>query len=125
MTGQWIGLKEANKALKRLPDHVRDKVQKTIDVTAFQMARKAEQHAPRLTGQLRSAIVWRPRPRSLSAIVGIEPDAFYWKYLEYGTVKMKAKPFWRPAAESMEKDHENRMVQALEQALSAVEREAR
>jgi HK97 gp10 family phage protein len=125
MTGRWIGLKEANAALRRLPEHAQVRAQKTIDTTAFQFARTAERKAPHRTGLLAQSIVWKSRPRSLSAVVGITGDAFYWKFSEYGTVKQEAKPFWRPAAESLAGDHHARMMQALEQALRQVESEAR
>ena len=29
----------------------------------------------------------------------VEGEAYYWRYLEFGTVKMQAKPFMRPAFE--------------------------
>ena len=96
-----------------------------MDTTAFQIAREASRRAPELTGRLKNAITWKSRPRSLSAIVGIDASAFYWKYLEYGTVKMGARPFMRPAAEAMAADHDQRMVQGLRRALSHMEREVR
>jgi hypothetical protein len=40
-------------------------------------------------------------------------------------VKQEATPFWRPAAAALEADHEARMMQGLEQALTQVEREAK
>ncbi len=122
LSGQFIGLKEANRALKRLPDFAKDRVQQVMDVTAFQVSQAAKAKAPRDTGRLQQAIGWQSRPRSLSAIAGIDPSAFYWKYLEYGTVKMAARPFWRPAAIAMQADHAARMEQALEMSLTQMER---
>lgn len=118
-------IRECNRALKRLPEFAREQSQKTIDTTAFHIARQAASRAPRRTGVLQGAITWKSRPRSLSAIVGVEGQAFYWKYLEHGTVKMGAKPFLRPAAEAMTADHEQRMMQGLERALTQMEREVR
>lgn len=123
VSAKWIGLKEANAALKRLPEHVRPAVQQTIDVTAFQIARGAQARVRRRTGTLLRNIEWQSRPRSLAAIVGIGVEAWYWKYLEFGTIKMPAFPFLRPAAEAIESDHEQRMVQALEQAKTRMEQE--
>ena len=125
ITAEWVGLKEANAALKRLPEHVKPAVQQVMDVTAFQVSRGAQSRAPRRTGVLVKSIQWQSRPRSLSAVVGVLPEAFYWKFLEYGTVKMGSRPFMRPAAVAMEADHENRLVQALAQTLTVMEREAR
>ena len=124
MAVQLIGLKEANRALRKLPDFAKAKAQEVMDVSAFQVARGAEARAPRRTGQLAGDIEWEARPRSLSAVVGVAHQSFYWKFLEYGTVKMGARPFMRPAAEAVASDHESRLVRALTEAAHQVEREA-
>ncbi len=126
-----IGLREANKALRSLPALVQDELQPVFDATAFQVARKAESLAPVLTkadprrerGALRKAISWSSRPRSLSAVVRINSViAFYWKFVEYGTIKMRAHPFFRPAADAMRSDHHARTMGALEKAKGRMER---
>ena len=56
-------------------------------------------------------------------VVGVEKgDAYYWKFLEYGTVKMEATPMFRPAADAVSNDHNTRLMQALERAKSRMER---
>jgi len=123
---EWIGLKEANRALKRLPEHAKLAAQQEMDVTAFQVWRGATIRAPFLTGLLKSKLGWESRPRSVSAVVGVAPgEAFYWKFLEYGTEKMGARPFMRPAAESMRDDHDRRLIRALGKAADTVEAEAK
>lgn len=122
---QLIGLREANAALKKLPQFAKDRAQKEMDTTAFHVSRRAQEKAPVRAvggGTLKRSIRWASRPRSVSAVVGVGPDAWYWKFLEYGTVKMGARPFMRPAAESMDKDHESRLLRALERAADDVER---
>jgi HK97 gp10 family phage protein len=121
----WVKLNETRAALKALPDHVKGRVQKTADVTAFQIVQMASRAAPRLTGKLQSALVWRSRPSTLSSIVGIDTSAHYWKFQEYGTVNHPARPFLRPAKEAMAEDHESRLIQALEQSMAQMEREAK
>lgn len=124
--GQFIGLKEANRALRKLPEFARAEVQQTMDTTAFQVANGAKARAPRRTGALANAIGWKSRPRSLSAVVGINVAAApHWRFVEYGTVKMAAKPFLRPSALSMESNHAGRLGQALSKALTRTEREIR
>lgn len=118
-------IQECNRALKRLPEFARDQSQQTIDTTAFQIARDASRRAPRRTGKLQNAITWKSRPRSTSAIVAVDSLAFYWKYFEYGTVKMESRPMFRPAAEANAADHDRRMIAGLERALTRMEREAR
>lgn len=122
MSIEVIGLKEANRALKRLPEFAKANVQQTINVTASQLYRAASLKAPRRTGLLRASLDWQARPRSLSAIVGARTVAYYWKFVEFGTVKMAARPFLRPAAEALKADHHARMVQTLEKAARQTER---
>lgn len=126
MSVDVIGLHEANRALRKLPEFAKAEAQQVMDVTAFQVAQRAKAAAPVLTGTLQRAITWQRRERSLSAVAGIDnPHAFHWKFVEYGTVRMAARPFWRPAAEGMADDHHRRLMQALEKTLTQVEREAK
>ncbi len=120
-TVHLIGLKEANAALRKLPEFCRSRVQREMDVTAFNVARDANSRVRRRTGLLSRSLRWESRPRSLSAIVGIAFEAFYWKFLEYGTVKMPAQPFLRPAAEANRSDHDSRLIRALNDAANDVE----
>lgn len=119
-----IGLKEANRALKMLPDFAKSGAQQVMDSSAFQVARGAAQRVRYRTGFLKAHIEWESRPRSVTAVVGVDPQAFYWKFLEYGTVNMPASPAFRPAAQSVEGDHESRLVKALTEAANKVERAA-
>ncbi len=128
-----IGLKEANKALRRLPEIAKPGVQHVFDVTAFQVSRTASVLAPRSahgthghpSGFLSRSIQWATRPRSLSAVVGIARAAFYWKFLEFGTRHIVARPFMRPAADGQRKEHHRLLVDALQKASSQVAREAK
>lgn len=127
-----VGLRQANAALRRLPEFVKADAQQVMDVTAFHVAREASAKAPRSVdgshghrpGFLASHVTWQRRPRSLSAVVGVLKEAFYWKYVEYGTRKMSARPFLRPAADQNRTDHLNRMQAALERAATKVEQAA-
>jgi HK97 gp10 family phage protein len=120
----WVRLNEKRAALKRLPEHLRDRLQKTSDVTAFQVSRLISQRMRRRTGKMAAAVTWKSRPSTLSAIVGIDKSAFYWKFWEYGTVKMEARPSVRPAKEAMAADHDARLTQAILQSQSQMELEA-
>lgn len=122
--GEFVGLKEANAALRKLPDVAKANAQQAIDTTAYQVEQGAKQRVRRRTGFLLARIKWQSRPRTVSAVVGVESDAFYWKFLEYGTVKMGAVPFMRPAAEAAKAGHEQRMNRALEESANQVERSA-
>lgn len=118
------GLREAQRALKQLPDFAKGEAQQAINTTAFTIARQASRRAPKRTGTLQGEIQWQARPRSVTAVVGVTPKAHYWKWVEYGTVKMNARPFLRPAAESEKTPHEQRLLRAMERAGEQVERAA-
>ena len=68
--------------------------------------------APVRTGKLRGNVTWELRRESgrVQAVIGVRRDAFYSMFLEFGTVKMAAKPFFRPALQRAKGD----MFRALE-----------
>ncbi len=126
---EFVGLREANAALRRLPEFARDEVQKVMDATAYQVEQGAVQRAPvGETGRLQLSIQRQSRPRTVSAVVGINKGSltypYYWKFIEYGTVKMPARPMFRPAAMAVENDHQSRLEQALNKAATTMERSA-
>lgn len=122
------GLKELNEALKRLPENVAKNVLRGATNAGASVIRKeAQQRAPVYTGNvgtghpppgtLKKSIIQRQR-RDLSGLVkqvfnigvraGVTRDkagnkklgAYYWWWVEFGTSKMAAKPFMRPAFEA-------------------------
>lgn len=129
-TSEFIGLKEANAALRQLPDFAKEEVQRVMDVTAFQVAQGAAERAPvGATGRLKESIEHQPRPQSVMSVVGVRQGfmtyPYYWKFLEYGTVKMGARPMFRPAAMAVEADHQARLEQALTKAAGRMEQSVR
>lgn len=123
-TSQLIGLKEANRALRALPEAAKPGIQQVMDTTGYRVSQGAKSRVARRTGLLQSRIGWQSRPRTLAAVVGIEKDAYYWKFVEYGTVHMNAQPFLRPAAQAEESNHQHALIQALEKANTQMERAA-
>lgn len=126
---EFIGLKEANAALRNLPEFAKADVQAVMDATAFQVAQGAMARAPMgQTGRLRLSIRSQSRPSTVTAVVGIDKGAltypYYWKFIEYGTVKMSARPMFRPAAMAVEASHAARLEQALAKAATRMERSA-
>lgn len=114
---EHIGHREAMAALKSLPDRMKVRAADEIEVTAFQFERMAEARVRVRTGLLKARLARKVNKRTPRGDVGFEgPEAFYWKYLEYGTVNMSAKPFLRPTAEALKEDHHRRMDLAMERA---------
>jgi HK97 gp10 family phage protein len=46
------------------------------------------------------------------------PDAFYWRFVEFGTSKMSARPFMRPAFDSKSKEAVDAMKQKLSEKVA-------
>jgi len=123
------GLRELNEALKQLPANVAKNVLRgATNAGAAVIRAEAKQRAPVYTGSListdhpppgtlKKSIVQR-QVRELSSQVqqtihigvrsgkalkdkaGRSLDAYYWRFVEFGTSKMAARPFLRPAFEA-------------------------
>lgn len=75
--------------LRDFPSKVRIAMEDASQESLRLIAQKAKAIAPRRTGRLRDSI----RAEGFSVRVGVD----YAKFVEYGTKKMKAKPFLRPS----------------------------
>lgn len=75
-------------------------VAKDLARRALSVDRTAKRLCPVDTGRLRASINWRLEAdaRGLLAIVGT--DVEYAPYVEFGTSRMSAQPFLRPALEA-------------------------
>lgn len=118
-------MKQANAALRKLPPQAKREAQGAMNTTAERVAAGATARAPERTGLLKGSIRWESRPSAVMAVVGVDTRAFYWKFLEYGTVKMSARPMFRPAAEAERDAHLERLQEALEHAADVIALEAR
>lgn len=98
---------DLNAAAGRLPAKVGAAIQKA----AFDVESGAKQRAPYDTGFLQNSIGTTIRTSSTLAEAEIGPTAHYGTHQEYGTYKMPAQPFMRPALEAVEPG----LVKALEQ----------
>jgi len=80
--------------LEYVPSHIQEKVDEQLEVGAGIVADQARQLAPFRTGHLRSTIGFE-RQAPLHWIV--YAGAHYAKFVEFGTSKMAARPYMRPA----------------------------
>lgn len=99
------GLDALKAAVSRCPDIVRTHMADVIQTTAFSVAQRARSLAPVDTGALKSAI--ESTARGLSGRVGLRAGfingrrpEMYWRFVEYGTVRVPARPLFRAATES-------------------------
>lgn len=115
------GLNELMQALKQLPKEVEKKCLRPAVAAGAVVIRKAAQDlVVRRTGLVAKAIrVGFNRKESTPGravyhvfvsqkvkdkLKNVTRDAFYWRFLEFGTVKMSAKPFMRPAFDSTNRE---------------------
>lgn len=100
VTAKLEGFERTMKALEAAPEVARTHASSAVASSSFAVAQRARSLVPVDTGRLRDSInSSRVSARSLVGRVGLDATAGYWYFVEFGTVKMPARPFFRPAAE--------------------------
>ena len=95
------GFEVLQRAITSAPVMVKAHASSAVAASSFAVAQRARSLAPLATGTLRANIESSRVVGGLTGSVGIaSKEAFYWRYVEFGTVNMPARPFFRPAAES-------------------------
>ncbi len=90
------GLKELEKQFgDKMPKQITKALASTLKDTAFMIDAKAKIKAPVDTGFLRANIVATQKNKNQYDVVSQAP---YSKYQEYGTSRMRGRPYMRPAA---------------------------
>lgn len=83
----------------------------TVHGIAGQIRNAMRKRAPQATNTTRKAIHTKRRRGTPEEVVsevriahgaGVQHDAWYWKFLEFGTIKQPAQPFVRPVVEEFE-----------------------
>lgn len=132
-------------AMRELPKKLERRVLNAALMTgAREMEKEAKARVPVRTGGVRRNIRARPgRPvggAAATVIVGVRKltkkqisklkakggraaqnasDAYYWRFLEFGTSKMAARPFLRPAFESRKVEAAHMIKDALRKRIEA------
>lgn len=137
---QVHGLRELREALTRkIPAEMQGKVlQEALSAGARPIVQAAKTLAPSRTGRLRKAIfsfrdksgstptrqVRAIRPRMGKRFQKGNRDAFYWRFVEFGTAKMAAHPFMRPAFQARAGDALKAIRERLAKAIEKAARKA-
>lgn len=136
------GLADLLKALNELPKELhRGPLRSAVSAAAKVVQDEAKANAPVDTGVLQKAI-YRTRSRSGSsrvqetAIVGVRfgrkyrkrgMDGFYMPWVEFGTSKMAARPFMRPAFDTTKTQQleamKTRLARAIQRAAKKLARQ--
>lgn len=93
------GMTRTLAALRRAPEVTRVHASSAVGASTFAVAQRARALVPVDTGTLRSSIEASRVVSGLVGRVGVSKDAYYWRFVEFGTVRQAARPFFRPAAE--------------------------
>ncbi len=112
---QLTGFKELASALRELPQKVaRNALRSAVNAGATQIRKQARLNAPVDSGLLKKNIYQKQSrsasgPERQTVIVGVRSGKarnkdgskkelpYYWRFMEFGTSKMPAAPFLRPA----------------------------
>lgn len=125
ITMKVAGLRELSLALKELDGRVQKRIARSATAAGARVIAKEAKARVRVDSgnvkkNIRTANLKPDQPGLQESVVGVrvkgktKDSAFYWTYLEFGTVKMAPKPFIRPAFET--KKHE--AVEAIKDRLS-------
>jgi HK97 gp10 family phage protein len=103
---QWDGVEELKKALlavgASLDDRNDDIKTVILEGAALKMRDNARNLAPVKTGLLRKSIyASKGGAKQRGVLMGVRKAAFYAHWIEFGTSKMPAHPFFRPALLAM------------------------
>src|SRR6516164_36113 len=102
---EWQGVEELKKTLLAAGvalDDTNDDIKTVILDAAIKMRDNARNLAPVKTGLLRKSIyATKGGQKQRGVLMGVSKKAFYAHWVEFGTVKMAAHPFFRPALLAM------------------------
>lgn len=132
------GLKELAAAMRELPDRVaKNALRRAVSAGAIVVRNEARARAPVDTGEMRRDIQVKRERNSAGQMVAtysvfvrsgkksrlagkkrnVQRDSYYWRFVEFGTVKMAAKPFMRPAFESKKEAAVTQIAAVLDQGI--------
>lgn len=133
----FSGFKELAEAMQALPQRVAtNALRRSVAAGARVIRDEAKMRAPVDTGEMRRDIkIKRERVAAglsarysvfvlsgkASRIAGkarnVDKNSFYWRFIEFGTAKMSAKPFMRPAFEAKKTEAVQKIADSLGEAI--------
>lgn len=120
VTVKLDGFERTRKALQSAPEAARVHASSAVAVSTFALAQRARSLVPVDSGTLKAAIDTSRTVSGLTGRVGISnAAAYYWRFVEFGTRNVSARPFFRPAAEQ----ERNAFIARFRQIGSLIERD--
>jgi HK97 gp10 family phage protein len=128
------GLASLNRKFERLPKSAEDAARKAIAISADEIVAMAKRLVPVDEGDLRASIGWtwgeapegtkvlgsaRGGAALTATIFAGDHKAFYARWIEFGTVKMSAHPYFFPSYRANAKRAKSRIKRAINKAAKA------
>ena len=134
MIGKFLNVAKLNKKLARLPGVARNDMRESLAQSAREITNLMEQLVPQDSGDLAGSIGWTfgKVPKGTLALgfvksgeltVAIycgDSDAYYARWVEFGTQKMAAQPFFFPAYRALRKRASNRIKRSARRSAKKV-----
>jgi HK97 gp10 family phage protein len=118
------GLDKLNAALKEFPENIaRNVLRGGVSSAAAVIRNEARRLAPKESGEMAKDIMLKRERSSTNYVANysvfvrsgkksrlsgkrrdVDKDSYYWRFVEFGTCKMAAKPFMRPAFDAMARE---------------------
>ncbi len=131
-----IGLESLKRKLLAIPEQAKAEIRKAMEASAEEIVRFAKSLAPVDTGDLQMSIswTWGDAPKGtmiLGRVVGDKNDlvitiyaggseAYWARWVEFGTSKMKSQPFFLPAYRANRKRVRGRITRGINKAAKKV-----
>ncbi|MEY9198677.1 HK97 gp10 family phage protein [Sinorhizobium fredii] len=127
------GVRELNKAVAAMPKRVELAARKAMEKGADELVEMMKRLVPVDQGDLRASIAWKwgNAPKGATVLAQSEPDARGLKitvyatdhksrWIEFGTVNMRAQPFFFPSWRSLRKRIQSRIKRDMRKAIRFV-----
>lgn len=142
---QLTGFRELAEALKQFgPRVAKNSLRRAVSAAAAEIRNQARANAPVDTGEMKRDIQMKrekdqrsgPLAATFSVFVrsgkksrlsgrsrDVQKDSFYWKFVEFGTSKMPAQPFLRPAFETKKEEAVRIIGEKLDEGIQQAARD--
>jgi HK97 gp10 family phage protein len=141
MASKIQGLDRLRRKLKQMPEVIKEQIRQEMEKAAEQIVKMAKSLVPVDSGALRDSIGWTwgdpPGGAMVLAAAGDgdlritiyagtrdkklgDMDAFYVRFVEFGTSKMSAHPFFYPSYRANKKRAASRIRRAINKAVKQV-----
>ncbi|MBP0439587.1 HK97-gp10 family putative phage morphogenesis protein [Tianweitania sediminis] len=134
MISKFIGVAKLNRKLARLPGVARNEMRQALAQSAREITNLMEALVPQDTGALAGSIgwTWGEAPKGSLAIGFVksgemtitiycgDADAYYARWVEFGTRKLSAQPFFYPAYRALRKRSASRIKRSARRAAKKV-----